>query len=183
MWYYLGMKEKEPSSVRKVISNLESSKNIIDRYGAESLRELSLSGAYLSALPHNTSNEPGLTKILRVVRRTEVNNKQLSIILSQSSGKEYSQLISTLLKVTKKLPVFRRLLKEEEFLALNTLRQGGFNTIASMAIIEDSISGGHTVEMRFPRVFTNLDPNIPPSQRNTFGLAVAVYFLKKVPFR
>lgn len=181
------MREKEPRegfSVNTLLANIESKNNITDtdRYIAESLRELYSSNAYLAAIPRDCPKEQFLIKAVRIVRRMESDNELVSIVFGGDNfERKRSQLINTILEESKRLPVTnRRMPRAQERLALNRLKETGFSTVASMAIIEGTTSGKQTIEVRYPKVFMNIDSSVPPPQS---GLAIAVYFLKRVPIK
>lgn len=185
------MGEKEPKegySIKTVIANLESTNNITDedRYIAGSLRELYQSDSYRSAVPPGTPSEQGLIKGLRIIRNTGEMGNLLSFVVSlESLEKKDSRLMNTIRRETKKLPIKdnQRIDPMLEHLALNTLKKTGLNTVGSMAIIEGSTSGKQIVEVRYPIVFMNVDPSVPPSRKETAALALAMYFLKRVTLK
>lgn len=181
------MKEKKPReglSVNTLLANLESRNNNTDtdRYIAESLRELYLSNAYLAAIPPDSPKEQFLTKAVRVLRRMESGNELVSMVFGGDNfEKERSQLTKTISEETERLAATnRRKPRGQELLALNRLKEEGLSTVASMAIIEGITTGRQTLEVRYPKVFMGIDSSVPQSQS---GLALALYFLKRVPIK
>lgn len=188
LWYYLGMRESEPEreiNVDALFAKLESGRDPEDRYLAESLKEMFLSKAYLWTILPDTADKHGLMKAIRIVRIGDHIGELLSKVAGDErfSKRERSRIIKTFRSETNRLPVENlRIPMKQEQLALKTLKGAGLCTVASM-VIGDTITGQKMIGVCYPKVFMNLDPSIPPSKRETFGLAIAMYFLKRVPVK
>lgn len=180
----MGERESRGSNLKTIISNLESTNILADTNTAQSLKELYQSGAYRSAVS-DAPGEQGWIKALRIVRRGEGIGELLSIVLyAKGLEEKKSPVLNTIREETKKLlKTSRRMTPELESLALKLLKERQLNTVAAMVIIEGFTSGRHIFEVRYPEVFMNLDPSIPPSQRDTVGLTLAMYFLRRAPLK
>lgn len=178
------MREQEAfaDNLKAQISEFESSENPQARFMAELLREIR-SDSYKIVLIKGADefSECGRMKALRIVAEQDGVIKNFALY-DGSLGKESKRQMSKAIREeTKKIdgdidgdPI------NLENLAIKTLRHVSLQTIAAISINENIKTREDVVQIRFPTVFMNLNPNIPPSQRDYFGLAVAAYFLKRV---
>lgn len=181
------MREQEPfaDNLDALISEVESSEDPQGRFMAGLLRELQ-SDAYKIVVIKgaNDPSEIGRSKVLRIVAEQDgvIHN---FVVFDGTLGKKSKRQISKDIRdATKKFavdidgdPI------NLENLAINTLRHVSLQTIAAMSISENIKTREDVLQIHFPTVFMNLNPDISPSQRDYFGLAMAAYFLKKVPIK
>lgn len=176
------MKEEEVKrrDIEELIANIRLK---IDpesgQYLAESITEIYLSGDFGCAMLEG--NEMGKFKAMRFVRRHE---DRLVLLGFGGEGKEMYRLSDAISSEAKRLfRSNRKIPGRLESLALRTLKEERLHTVAGMSIREGSTTKNRLFSVYFPRLFMNLDPSLSPSQKEPFGLAVAVHFLKRVPVK
>jgi hypothetical protein len=174
------MQEQEPEYIgnQELIHALETSGDLSKKHIAESLKELSLPDAFRC---RSTSKELGVVQAMRIIRKEETSTDLSFYIFSTKNmaGKK-SQLLNNIRDETRKiLPRTVRMTKDLENLVLNTLAERQLKTVAAMAILRGSVTDERIVKVFYPKVFMNVEPSIPPSQKDNAAFAIAAYFLKK----
>lgn len=149
-----------------------------------SLRELFDSDDYRAWVFKGASNlaELGEVKALRLVGKQVGFFSALLYFEGFGDGRAQRAINSTIRKETKALRVHPMIAKFER-LGIDVLRRRELQTLGALVIEKNIATQKDIIEIIFPKVFMNLDPNLPPSQREYFGAAVATHFLKKIPFK
>ena len=182
------MKEKQGNAhngLEAVSTGLEPDEIRKLQYMKASLEEI-LSDAYMRISSSDSTEETNLTmKALRIIRIHEGHNRLLTIgYCSPEFADKRSQLIKAMRKETDGPPLkSRRIPKEQEQLALNTLKETGLRTVACTMLWEGEIAGKPLFTLHLPKVFMNVDPSFPPSRKGDLAIAIARHFLTKVPFK
>lgn len=179
------MNEQEPGSVgtQELIDGLKASGDQSKIHIAESLEELYLPDTFMC---RSTSEESGIIQALRIIRKDNASNDLLSytFYVNDTVGLK-TQLIKTMRKKTREIPGNDRKVMTRDFESrvLKILAERQIKTVAGMMLLSGSMTRELIVQIIYPKVFMNVEPSIPPSQRDKSATAIASYFLKKGPIK
>lgn len=176
--------EKEPQMNKQdtLISRSGSSNNPEAMIFLDNLFKELESDAYLACVMKGAEDDSdiGGLKAIRILAQQD--EKVVTVILSQEVNKR--KLLKTLSDENKRIRLdLQGDPTELHKLALAVLKNLSQQTVAAMSISQNPQTGRDVVQVHFPKAFMNLDPGCPSSYKEYFGLSVALYFLKKVPFK
>lgn len=174
------------NDINNAVTKLEASNREKALHMADSLREVLDSNAYecisVSDNPSDIESSLQALRIIKIGKRTDT-LLSISFCFPEFADKK-RQLLSAIRRKSHQIsPALDNVSREQERLFLNTLNEAGFSTVALMTLTEDKTTRKPTFKIFFPKAFMNVDPSFPPSSRKNLGIAVAAYFLKKVPIK
>lgn len=177
--------ENRPSDIPKLIEHLKSGERPLDQFLAQAVDQLYNSGQYRLALVQGP-RELNPLRALDCLRLVCVRGDRLaSYVVSFTANKQKQRRqLDTLLAETHKLPLNQRHLGAVGYLedmALDSLRRQQLLMVAGMTLSTVMATEQGRVEVNYPKPFMDLLP-LPDLYRQDLGLALAIYFLRKVPF-